>query len=207
MERLPRENIEKIGKEIFEKSDIVANHGTSIENAISIMETGFDYSRTSYIIQTTKNVVSLCTYGWKENEVGNAANVIISVPKSFFKNMLNMREEDYNKWINNIINHNFQNDALMSVSYIEMEKTVSPIFKPMMKVHIPREFIKGMFIYTDNTNYLRFVNNLEEGLEHLTYIENKYYYENLTKEEQEIFTDKMREKILGSEDKSESRTR
>ena len=70
-----KEQIIDIGNSILQESDIIANHGTSIENGLNILETDLKFNRTSMIINDTKDIISLCTYGWKENETGNSANI------------------------------------------------------------------------------------------------------------------------------------
>ena len=65
MEKLSKDIIIGIANGILEENDIIAMHGTSIENAKSIMETGFNFDKTSMAILKSKNIVSLCRYGWK----------------------------------------------------------------------------------------------------------------------------------------------
>lgn len=81
MENMPREKIVKIANTIFENGDIIANHVTSIKNAMSIINTGFDYHRTSFVVQKTKSIDCLCVYGWKDNEPNDATNVVIEIPR------------------------------------------------------------------------------------------------------------------------------
>lgn len=50
MENLPKEIIEKISQEIIKNGEIIAKHGTSVDKAKKIMETGFNYTRTSYVM-------------------------------------------------------------------------------------------------------------------------------------------------------------
>ena len=88
MEKMSKEQIEQIGEYILSESDLIAKHGTSLANGLSILDTGLNFHRTSMVIQNNDDIVSLCTYGWKENSGGDAVNVIISVPKSFFKDLL-----------------------------------------------------------------------------------------------------------------------
>ena len=139
MEKLSKEQIENIGRIILQESDIVANHGTSVENGLSILETGFNFHRTSMVIHKDIDIVSLCTYGWKENEVGTAANIIISIPKEFYMLLLNFDEEAYNTWVTNIKSNNLQDQLINSVSEFEING-------PLFRATIPREFVKGMFV-------------------------------------------------------------
>ncbi len=62
-----------------------------------------------------------------------------------------------------------------------------------IKRNIPREFIRGCFIYCDNTNYLYFLSNKGESLNHLTYVDNPYFYENLSYDDQMEFVRKYRD--------------
>lgn len=120
MRKLSKEEILEIVQKIFSGSDIIAKHGTSITNALSILETGFNYDKTSMVGQKSKDPVKLCSYGWKESKRG--------------------------------------------VSY-------NGILLPGIEIcHVPREFVKGCFVFCDNTNYMDFLSNQEEALEHLTYI-------------------------------------
>ena len=191
MEKLDRDIILSIGNSILAESDVVAMHGTSISNAKSIMETGFNYHRTSMVV-APNDAVSLCTYGWKDNEPGDAANVIISAPKSFFKAFLGFDDEKYKEWINTSAKDN-KELLLTTLCDVQLPSQNSMVFNS----HLPREFIVGTFIYTDNENYLSFLGNMEEGLDHLTYIDNPYYYEHLTEEDKIKFVEEMRKKVFG----------
>jgi len=168
MEKMTKQQIIEIGEKILERADVIAQHGTSINNALSIMKTGFNYTRTSMVMHTSKNVPELCTYGWKENAAGDAANVIISVPKTFFKQMLGYSDEEYQNWINNIPCKNATELLLRSLTTIEFDAP-----GVVFAAHVPKEFIKGTFIYTDNKNYLSFMGDWEAGMDHLTYLENE----------------------------------
>ena len=189
MEKLSKEQIENIGRNILQESDVVANHGTSFENGLNILETGFNFHRTSMVIHKDNDIVSLCTYGWKENEVGNAANIIISIPKEFYLLLLNFDEETYKNWVANIKSNNLQVQLIESVSEFEING-------PLFIATVPKEFIRGMFVYTDNKNSLSFIGNMEEGMNYLTYIDNQHYFTNLSDEEKNDFVEKMKIKLF-----------
>ena len=195
MERMSKEQIEKMGKEILGESDLIAMHGTSLANGLSILDTGLNFHRTSMVIQENDDIVSLCTYGWKENPGGDAVNVIISVPKSFFKDLLGYDDISYSKWIKNIKDSNYQSAVINSVCDMKMN---GPVFNSNM----PKEFIKGMFVYTDNKTYLSFASNPEEGMNHLTYIDNSNFYEHLNEEQKKEFVSKMRKKMFENDSKT-----
>lgn len=177
MKKMSKEQIIDIGNSILQESDIIANHGTSIENGLSILETDLKFNRTSMIINDTKDIISLCTYGWKENETGNSANIIISIPKEFYMKLLDLNDDAYKTWIRNIKNCHLQSHLIDSISEFDFNNG------SLFEVTVPKEFIRGMFVYTDNKNYLSFLNNKEEGMNYLTYIDNKNFYTNLTDEE------------------------
>ena len=71
MEKLPKETITIIANNIFEESDFVASHGTTIAKAESILRTGFDYRGTSMVVHNTKNIYYLCSYGWKNTAIND----------------------------------------------------------------------------------------------------------------------------------------
>ena len=200
MEKMPRNQIEEIGKDILSRTDIIAQHGTSIANAKSIMETGFNFTRTSYVINSKKDLILLCTYGWKENFKGDAANVIMCLPKSFFIQLIGFDNSAYSMWIDNALRQNQQAQLLDSITYFDFSSSVNKDDMVMRgyKGTIPREFVKGCFIYTDNTNYLSFFPDNNAGMDHLTYIENPNYFENLSKDDQALFVEEMRNKIFGN---------
>lgn len=181
------ERIRQIGEALLSESDIMAKHGTSIENAMSILETGFNYHRTSMVVQKNDSIAGLCAYGWKENAGGDAANVILSVPKVFFKDLFGWDEQSYNSWINSIKEQEEQEFVINSMSDIEFGMA------GFFKATLPKEFIRGAFVYTDGKNYLSFMNDTEEALDHLAYIDNPRFYENLSPEEKEKFLSKIRE--------------
>ena len=103
MKNMPRKEVEKIALEILTSGDIIAKHGTSITNALSILSTGFDFHRTSFVMQSSKSIESLCHYGWKENPPNDSANVIIEIPREFFMDLLDFNSEEYNNWMQSII--------------------------------------------------------------------------------------------------------
>ena len=195
MEKLGREKILSIGNSILAESDVVAVHGTSISNADSIMNTGFNYNRTSMAFGNKDAVVGLCTYGWKENKAGDAANVVISVPKSFFKALMGFDDKKYEEWINRIKDD--KEFLVASLCDMNFSSQMGLSNVGFLNKHLPKEFIKGMFIYTDNKTSLSFLNNKEEGLDYLTYIDNPNFYENLDEEEKAKFVEDMKIKILG----------
>ncbi len=195
MEKLTKEEIEGIGKRMFLESDVIANHGTSIKNGMSILETGFNFNRTSMVVEKDNDVLKLCTYGWKENEIGDSSNVIISVPKSFFKQLLGFDDKEYSEWINNCKKDG--NEELLINSVCDME-----INGPIIKATLPREFIRGMFVYTDNVNFYSFLDDREKAMEHLAYVDNPNFFENLDKETQKAFVDEMRKKMFPDNNKS-----
>ena len=186
MEKHSKEKIIEIGKKILIESDIIAKHGTSISNALSILDTGFNFHRNSMVVQKSKDIGSLCAYGWKENARGDAANVIISVSQAFLKIWQGLDSEQYDQWIKYVYNNDYNVSVIYSVSKMEVIKE-SGSYPGGIKSHVPKEFIKGCFIYCDNKNYLDFLLNYDEALEHLTYIENPGFFDNLTLQEQKAF--------------------
>lgn len=198
MEKLLKEDILKIAEGIFLNSDIIAKHGTSIENALSIIDTGFNYDKTSMVSQESKDPVILCSYGWKENKRGDLTNVILSIPKSFIKKLNGFDDTQYEVWLSNIAAKGMDAEALL-YAVSEKVENESTSFRGIMlpkveKCHIPREFVKGCFVFCDNTSYLDFLSNPEEALNHLSYIENENYYDNLSIEEQDKFIEEFNSK-------------
>lgn len=187
MEKLSRDEIERIGNDILENSAVVAKHGTSIACASSILDTGFNFHRTSYVVQISNNVVHLCSYGWKENKRGDSTNVIISIPKSFFMKYLGFSSEKYEEWISYIRENNLQQDLLDSLTFTTYTKHNDPIIGTTFESTIPSEFIKGAFVFMDNKVYLDFFDNQSDALNHLGFVENKNYFDNLSLEEQDEF--------------------
>lgn len=191
MEKISKEEIIKIADNLFQGSDIIAKHGTSFANAMGIIEEGFYYSRTSMVSQKSKDPVQLCSYGWKESKRGEACNVIISIPKSFIKMLLNLDEEGYKKWKEKYLSV-FDADTIIDATTKSVVKEVPkregmPFLPPTFLKLVPKEFIKGFFVFCDNTNYIDFLSNKEEALNHLSYFDNPNYFDNLSKEEQEDF--------------------
>ncbi len=206
MESMPREKIEEIALKILYSGDIIAKHGTSVKNALSIINTGFDFQRTSFVMQVSKKIEPLCGYGWKENGPNDSANVIIEIPREFFMDLLHMSDiDEYNEWIQNIINKDMQQTVLDNVTkfeFIEAKKSGSFFVPPSFKAHIPQEFIVGAFIWCNGKTYL----NLKEGesaLDNLNFIPNERFYLNLPSEEKNKLLDEIRQK-LGIEDKGKS---
>lgn len=206
MESLLREQIEAIATSIFNHNDVIAMHGTSIKNALSILNTGFNFSRTSYVMLNNKNIKALCGYGWKENAPDDAANVIIAVPREFWMDLLSMSSiEEYNNWIQNVINHDMQDGALDSLTSYEYDfETARRLKMPeAFSAHISEAFIAGMFVWRNGKTYLNLGKD-ESALDNLNYIENKKFYLNLSLEERKEIVAQMREK-LGIGDKNKSR--
>lgn len=195
MEKKTKEEIISIANSIFNDSDIIAKHGTSVANAVSILETGFNFDKTSMMGQKTKDPIKLCSYGWKENKRGDATNVILSVPKTFMMKLNNWTEEEYKNWLEKTIKTGDDSELIMyAVSKEEVTEEIEyipgfPKLPGLTKRNVPREFIIGFFAFCDNTNYLDFITNPEEALDHLTYVENQYYFNKLTEEEQDKFVE------------------
>ena len=206
MESMSRKQIEEIALNILDAGDIIAKHGTSVKNALSIINTGFDFHRTSFVMQISKNVERLCGYGWKENGPNDSANVIIEVPREFFMNLLYMSTiDEYHSWIQNIIKENQQEDVLNSVTMFEFFEAKNDGFfmiPPTFKAHIPQEFIVGAFIWCNGKTYL----NIEEGenaLDNLNFVPNENFYLNMQPDEKRKFLSEMRTK-LGIEERNRS---
>ena len=197
MESLPKNQIIEIAKNIFNESDIIGKHGTSVANAKSIVETGFVFYRTSIAIQNGKSIVGLCSYGWKENAANDATNVIISIPKSFIMMINHFSEDDYKNWIEMVQRDKAMEGLFIAISSVietreadtseQFGKFVPPRLPNYMKRHIPKEFIKGFFVWCDGKRYFDYLSKLEESLEHLSYVENPYFFNNLSIEDQEKF--------------------
>ena len=206
MENMPRNQIEEIALSILNNGDIIAKHGTSIECAKSILETGFNYHRTSFVVQKTKDIEALCGYGWKDNKPGDSTNVIIQIPKQFIMDLFEMSDlDEYNRWIENIIDLDLSEDVLKLVTTIEnfpSKKVGKFVTPPAFKAHIPQEFIVGAFIWCNGKTVL----NIEEGespLDNLSFVTNEKFYLNLSYEEQQEVVSKIKKKIgLEQEGKS-----
>ena len=122
MQNLPREEIIQIANSILSNSDVIAKHGTSVANAQSIINTGFNYNRTSFVMQTSKSVEALCGYGWKENGPDDSTNVIIEIPKDFMMDLLSLDDDGYNSWIQSVINDEAQEAVLNSLTSFEYQR-------------------------------------------------------------------------------------
>lgn len=208
MESIPREQIEAIATNIFDCSDIIAMHGTSVKNGLSILNAGFNFNKTSYVMLGNKSIKALCCYGWKENKPNDAVNVIIAVPREFLMNLLSMSNiEEYNNWIQNAINNDMQEgilNSLTSFEYHERKQSGRYFFPASFSAHIPEAFIVGMFVWCNGKTYLNLLVKEESALDNLNYIENKKFYLNLSSEERNEVVTQMREK-LGIESKDKSR--
>lgn len=196
MEKFPKEKIIEVANEIFESCDVVAKHGTWFHKAMSIMETGLDYDKTTMAGQVSKDPIKLVSYGWKEVPAGEAANVILALPKTFIKKLNGMNDEQYKEWLAKFLNRGPDAEILL---YAASEKHNTGIIEykgvtlqGTESCHLPREFVKGSFFFCDNKTYFDFIKNPEEALEHLTYVENEYFFDNLTPEEQDKFVEAFR---------------
>lgn len=211
MQNLPRDEIVTIANNILGNGDILAKHGTSVKNAISIMDTGFDFHRTSYVIQTSKSVDSLCGYGWKENPPGDATNVVIQIPRDFLMDYFGMDDSEYQKFIQMINDDKSQNKVLDYFTTFEYTRSDVPdpnekfpiVMPPSFKAHIPREFIAGTFIWCNDKKYSTLKDG-ESALDNLNFVSNSNFYSNLTPEAKQEFIDQMKEE-LGKEQESRQR--
>jgi len=206
MESMPKKQIEEIALNILDSGDIIAKHGTSVKNALSIINTGFDFHRTSFVMQISKSIESLCGYGWKENGPNDSANVIIEVPREFFMGLLYMSSiDEYNSWIQNIKSGNQQEGVLNSVTtfeYFEVKNDGFFMIPPTFKAHIPQEFIVGAFIWCNGKTYLNLKED-ENALDNLNFVPNEKYFLNMQPDEKRKFLSEMRAK-LGIEERGKS---
>ena len=202
MDNMPRQEIIAIATSILNNGDIIVKHGTSINNAKNILEKGFDYHRTSFVWQMNKNIEALCNYGWKDNPPNDSANVIIEIPREFIKDLLSIDEEEYQKWIETILNNNNEEAVLNSLTSFEYKPSKkiklssgreisSP---PSFSAHIPKEFVVGTFIWCNEKTYLR-LKDTESALDNLTFIPNNNFYLNLERDSKKNFIEKMRLKL------------
>lgn len=197
MEKLPKETIIAIANSIFASSDIVASHGTSVDKAKSILATGFNYNGTSMVVFDEKNIYHLCSYGWKET----TANVVISIPKLFFKELYGWSNEEYEAFIQSKTNNNELEMIIEGIAdIVEVVKTnpvqssgkfIRPTLPTYFKKKLPREFIRGFFNFCDGVMFDFFLSNPEAALDHLTYIDNPYFYDNLSYEERKKFIEEF----------------
>lgn len=191
---MTKEQILVIATEIINEENVVAQHGTSIANAKSIMESGLNGNRTTYVVcKPDTSPIKVAIYGWKENAPGDAANVIISIPSSFYSKLLGYTKEEVATWLKDARQNIGETALIMSIADMRTEVSNFPLMN--VSFNIPKEFIKGMFVYQNNTNYLSFLNNEEAALENLVYYSNSNYFDNLSIEEQEIFVQNMQNKL------------
>ena len=206
MESLPRSKVEEIALSILDNGDIIAKHGTSVENALSIIDTGFNFHRTSYVIQKSKNIEALCRYGWKDNPPNDSANVIIEIPREFFMDLLYMTSVDeYNNWLS-AIDENMKQGVLDSVTTFERTegKKVGKFYiPPQFEAHIPQEFIVGAFIWCNGKTCLNLAEE-ESALDNLNFIPNENFYLNMPPDKKIEFLREMRAK-LGIEERGLSK--
>lgn len=199
-----REEIKKVGNEILSNNSVIAQHGTGHENAVSIMNTGFNYNKTSYILNSEKDFRRLCCYSWKEN---SQSNVILAIPQSFVKDFTGMDEKDYDSWISKIKGAKLEKAVLKLFTDIEC-KTISqkkeeaanrfwnlmPDIK-IFEAHIPKEFVCGMFTWLNGKDSISVSKDGEEYLDFLQYDSNANFYCNLTEEDKINFIDSMKHKL------------
>lgn len=202
MQNLPREKIIQIASSILSNGDIIAKHGTSVANAQSIINTGFNFNRTSFVMQTSKSVEALCGYGWKENGPDDSTNIIIEVPKDFLMDLLSLDENGYNSWIQGVINDEAQEAVLNSLTSFEYTPSkevntntrFSFVLPPAFSAHIPKEFVVGAFIWCNGKTYLRLADG-ESALDNLSFVSNEGFYSNLDADQKAVFVEKMRSKL------------
>ena len=203
MKNMPREKIEQIAENILSNGDVLAKHGTTLNNAISIINTGFNYSRTSFVVQTSKNVEALCGYGWKDNAPDDATNVVIQVPREFIKDLLGMNDEEYARWLKRIKDNNMEENVFDIVTTFEEverpkisidSKIPMPIMKPPFLAHIPQEFIVGAFVWCNGKTYLNLGKD-ESPLDNLAFIPNENFYLNMQEEDKKEYISQMRAKL------------
>lgn len=205
---MSKNEILKIANEILDEG-VVAVHGTSIENAKSIMATGLNGNRTTYIVISGKRDPKvLATYGWKENAPGDAANVVINVPKKYLELLIGYTPLEAEAKIEYFRNAGLEEEIIRSFMDIKVE-TMSSYSKGMFKIppiqrevfKIPKEFIRGCFVYVNNTSCRSFLSDkdgkfdYEKALENLIFIDNPEFFCNLSEEQQDEFIKIMREKV------------
>lgn len=210
---MSREQIEQISGWILSNGDITAKHGTSIEKAKKIIETGFYWHRPSFIIQHDDNIEHLYGYAWKANEGGDVANVIIQIPKEFYLEFYDITEEEYDSIISGfkkteesrpksvffatevlvdpreLVINSFSEERKESISFDNLTTGTSR--------YLPREFIVGAFIRTDDNTYL----SAPEAsiVDNLTFISNDQFYSNLSAEQKNEFMQKMKNPLINHE--------
>lgn len=203
-----KEEVLAIASKILSEENIVATHGTSIECANSIIATGLEAKKTTYVLYSKcRNPEFLATYGWKENDKGDAANVVITIPGTFLEQLLGENKEEVKEKIRFFRERGLMDEVIRSFADMRTmtnqsknpESRFTVPTMPRVIFTIPKEFIRGIFVYQNNTNYLSFLTSdgfdYSHALENLAFFDNPNFFDNLSVVEQEEFIKSMREKL------------
>lgn len=83
---MERKEVLDIVKSFLKTENIVAMHGTTVDAAKSIMNTGLRVKRTTFLeADEQSDARAVATYTWKDVPTDNSSNVIIVIPSIFFR--------------------------------------------------------------------------------------------------------------------------
>lgn len=192
---MERKEVLDIVKSFLKTENIVAMHGTTVDAAKSIMNTGLRVKRTTFLeADEQSDAREVATYTWKNVPTDNSSNVIIVIPSIFIQITSQRSPEEVKMLIEQLRTDNLTEGIIKNVSW-EMESDYS--FLPSEQNYIiPQEFIRGAFIHTNNTGGIAQAElfaklgreaALDYSVDNLEFMENPRYFENLTVLEQRDF--------------------
>ncbi len=173
MKKMSKKEVSDIMKNISSNSDIIAYHETNSKNVEKIIKDGLVYEKGSLVILEKKDANEL-------NSCEESANVVVSIPKSFIKQIREYNDEEYSEWIK-MINDSDSSEFIIEVfsnvidDEIRVEEDESELLGlPMLiKCHLPKEFVNGCFI-------------IEKG-KIIDYVDNPCFFDRLSLEKQTDF--------------------
>ena len=166
---MPKKKYEFIASKIFNDGNIVARCATSKEDALLIMEEGFEYDDFSYFMQSEDDILDLCN-NYNKNDSFESI-IVIMLSTKLLRDLLGDDSEAHRRWIKRIRKNRSEVMVFHSITCFDGEKG-----------YIPRELILGRI---DSEKAL-----LERNI---------YFYDNLPKEEQAKFISQIRENLFGEQ--------
>jgi len=169
-------------KNILEPSNFVFLHGTSIDSAEKIFESGLNIDRTTTVsCSPDDSPFKLASYAWKDIKPKQSVAVVVEIPMKEIFTKVYGENFSIDSWLIDLRNKNFEESVLMSLSNHEENDT------PWGRSIVPNYFIRGAAQLKDRKYYMERAN--ENNISKISFYENPNYFSNLPENKQgEIIT-------------------
>ena len=175
-------------KDILNQDNFVFLHGTSIDSAEKIFESGLNVNRTTTVSCSPKdNPFKLASYSWKDIKPKQSVGIVVEIPMKEICSKIYDDNFSIDSWLSNLRSNNFEESILMSLSNQQENNN------PLRGFVVPEYFIRGATQLKNRQDYMESAD--ESNISKISFYENPNYFSNLPKDKQGEIITKIKEKI------------